>query len=162
MTSYVILTPATGPGRDHEATRCLRDGFSLAAFLLPGLWLLWHRLWLLAIGAFLIEGIAMALVRIPGFWPAGFAILLSVRILAAAEGRMAYIRGLLNTGWVETGLVSARNLAEAEEIYFSDGIGTVEKADIPAVNWNIQTRADGHSAPGKAALGLIGYDGGRA
>jgi len=162
MTSYLILTPATGPGRDHEATRCLRDGFSLAAFLLPGLWLAWHRLWLFAIGAFLIEGIALTLIRMPGFWPAGFAILLSVRILAAVEGRMTYIRGLLGAGWVEAGLVSARNLAEAEEIYFSNVAGTGEEADIPSSNWNIQTRADGYSAPGKAALGLIGYDGGRA
>ena len=35
MASYMILTPASGPDKDHEATRFVRDGFSLPAFLLP-------------------------------------------------------------------------------------------------------------------------------
>lgn len=160
MTSYLILTPATGPGRDQEATRCLRDGFSLAAFLLPGLWLLWHRLWLLAVGAFLVEGIGFALIQKPGFWPAGLAILIAIRVLAAVEGRMSFIRMRLGAGWTETGLVSARNLSEAEEIHFAS-LPADEIEDIPPVRWDIPT-ASGNQAARGVPLGLIGYDGGRA
>ena len=160
MASYMILTPVSGPGKNHEATRFVRDGFSLLAFALPGVWLLWHRLWLLAIGAFLLEGIGFALIQKPGFWPAGFAILLAIRVLAAVEGRMTYIRMLLGAGWTETGLVSARNLSEAEEIHFAS-IEVERPEDIPPVRWDIPS-APSSQAPRGAPLGLIGYDGGRA
>lgn len=159
MASYMILTPASGPGKDHEETRFVRDGFSLAAFVFPGLWLLWHRLWLYAIGAFIIEGIGFALTGIAGLWPAGFAILVAVRILTAAEGRLAWIRGMIASGWAENELVSARTLSEAEEIYFA-ALPAEEKADIPQPDWDIS--ASRASVSRGTALGLIGYDGGRA
>ena len=159
MASYMILTPASGSGRDHEATRFVRDGFSLAAFVFPGLWLLWHRLWLYAVAAFLIEGFGVALSRIPGYWPAGFSILLGVRILAAVEGRMASIRRFEGAGWNSAALVSARNLSEAEEIYFTN-LPAHEAVDIPRPQWDIP--AAGRHVSRGTALGLMGYDGGRA
>lgn len=158
MASFVILTPANEPGRDHERTRFIRDGFSLPAFLFPSFWLLCHRFWLLGIGALLLQATGFELIQRPALWPAGFALLLSISILTAVEGRMAFIRSLSARGFVADGLVSARNLAEAEEIYFSD-ISNEEPQDIRPVRWDIPTNASG-SAHG-AALGLIGYDGGR-
>ena len=32
--------------RDAADAAFIRDGFSFLAFLLPPLWLLWHRLWI--------------------------------------------------------------------------------------------------------------------
>jgi len=159
MASFVILTPGAGPGKYHERTRFIRDGFSLLAFLFPGIWLLCHRLWLLGIAALLLQGIGLELIEKPALWPAGFALLLAISVLTAVEGRILFIRGLSARGFVTSSLVSARDLAEAEAIYFSSisddrpqDIQPVRR-DIPAANVSI--------AHGAVALGLIGYDGGR-
>jgi hypothetical protein len=159
MASFVILTPETGPGEDHEKTRVIRDGFSLLAFFFPALWLLCHRFWMLGLGAMLLQGIGLGLIRMPALWPAGFVLLLAIRILTAVEGRMLIIRHLSARGFVADGLVSARNLAEAEEIYFS-GMALETRTDIRPVHWDIPAARTGIGRSG-AALGLIGYDGGR-
>jgi hypothetical protein len=158
MASFVILTPGAGPGKDHRKTRFIRDGFSLLAFFFPGIWLLCHRLWLFGIGALLLQGIGLELVHDPALWPAGFALLLATSVLTAVEGRMLFVRSLFAGGFLSNGLVSARNLAEAEEIYFS-GIADERPQDIRPVRWDIPATNTG-GAHG-AALGLIGYDGGR-
>jgi hypothetical protein len=158
MASYLILTPESGPGKDHENTRFTRDGFSLSAFLFPAIWLLCHRLWLLGIGTLLLQGIGLELIRRPALWPAGFALLLAISVLTAIEGRILRVRALSVQGFVTNGLVSARNLSEAEEIYFSD-IGDETPQDIQPMRRDIP--AGVASAHGGAALGLIGYDGGR-
>lgn len=159
MASFIVLTPETGPGMHHEKTRFVRDGFSLSAFLFPGVWLLSHRLWLAGIGALLLQGIALALMGMPSFGAGGFALLLAVSILTAVEGRMLYVRGLSARGFSADGLVSAYNLAEAEEIYF-DRVPDGTPQDIRPVDWDI-LQASAGSSRGTAALGLIGYDGGR-
>ncbi|PZM09822.1 DUF2628 domain-containing protein [Rhizobium tubonense] len=158
MATYLVLTSASGPGKDHEDTRFIRDGFSFLAFFIPGLWLLWQRMWIYAVVAFLLQGAGIALFRVPALWPAGFAVLLGVSVLAALEGRRLVAQKLVKTGWKENGLVSARRLAEAEEIYFAK-IPDETPRNIPPVRWDIPTSSNG--GPGGAALGLIGYDGGR-
>ncbi len=158
MASFVVLTPVTGPGRDHEKTRFVRDGFSLAAFLFPGIWLLCHRFWLLGIGALLLQGIGMAFMGNAQLWAAGLSLVLAVSVLTAVEGRMLFVTRLAANGFDAVELVSARNLAEAEEIYFS-GIPLEEAEDIRPADWDIRNAAAG--THGGAALGLIGYDGGR-
>ena len=62
MATYLILTPAAGPGKDHRDTRFVRDGFSLTAFFFPGFWLLWQQLWIHGAAAFLLQAIGVALV----------------------------------------------------------------------------------------------------
>ena len=159
MASFIVLTPESGPGRDHEKTRFVRDGFSLTAFFFPGIWLLCHRFWLLGIGALLLQGIGMELMRTPALWAAGVSLLLAVSVLSAVEGRMLFASRLLANGFVASGLVSARNLAEAEDIYFS-GLSEEVPEDIRAARWDIRENSAGNPHKG-AALGLIGYDGGR-
>ena len=47
MASYVVMEPPGASRNDAAAGAVLvRDGFSFLAFLLPPLWLLWHRLWI--------------------------------------------------------------------------------------------------------------------
>jgi hypothetical protein len=157
MATYLIFTPAGGPGKDHRDTRFVRDGFSLTAFFFPGFWLLWQQLWILGASALLVQALAVEMMRLPGLWPAGFATLLGVSVLAAVEGRNMLAKHLVSSGWKEVGLVSATRLADAEEIYFDD----LPEESVPnsLVRWDI--RSHGNADPGGAALGLIGYDGGR-
>ncbi|MBB5576852.1 MULTISPECIES: DUF2628 domain-containing protein [Rhizobium] len=160
MASYLILTPPGGPDKNQARTRFIRDGFSWTAFLFPTLWMLFHRLWLLAIAAFLLEGIAWELISRPGFFAAGIAILLGLRILAALEGSHAAYRNLIAGGWKTEGLVSAPNLATAEEIHFSE-IEPKAEENICSNNWDIPSSPNTGSSQGGPSFGLPGYDGGR-
>ena len=47
MAVYVVMEPP-GASRNDAASGAVlvRDAFSVLAFLLPPLWLLWHRLWI--------------------------------------------------------------------------------------------------------------------
>src|SRR5262245_50893217 len=116
MASYLVLTPPGSAADRIERTRFLRAGFSFLAFLFPTLWLLYHRLWLYAIAAFLIQGIGGELMQRNGLWPAGAAILFGVSLLAALEGRNLYARHLAAKGWSESSVVVAGRLAEAEDV----------------------------------------------
>ncbi|MEF0940590.1 DUF2628 domain-containing protein [Rhizobium sp. BR 362] len=160
MASYLILTPPGGTDKDQVRTRFIRDGFSWMAFLFPTLWMLFHRLWLQAIAAFLLEGIGWELIRRPELFAAGVAILLGVRILAALEGSHAAYRNLVAGGWRMEGLVSAPNLAAAEEIHFSE-IQPKAEENIPSDNWDIPSHPNNSSSQSGPSFGLPGYDGGR-
>ncbi|NTJ65215.1 DUF2628 domain-containing protein [Agrobacterium rhizogenes] len=165
MASYLILTSPGAPNRSEasdryrDETRFIRDGFSWKAFLFPTLWMLFHRLWLYAITAFLLQGIALELMRQPGFFAAGAALLLGVHVLAALEGPHAISDRLIGRGWKIKNLVSAHDLATAEEIHFS-GIEQEASPDIHPKNWDIPAKNTNTSRPGPS-FGLPGYDGGR-
>jgi len=46
MAAFVVLEPPTrSASAASERAVLVRDGFSLLAFLVAPLWLLWHRLW---------------------------------------------------------------------------------------------------------------------
>ena len=160
MASYLILTPPGGPDKNQVRTRFIRDGFSWMAFLFPTLWMLFHRLWLQALAAFLLQSIGWELIHRPGFFAAGLAILLGVHILAALEGSHAAYRNLLAGGWRTEGLVSAPNLATAEEIHFSD-IEPKAEENIRSNNWDIPPSPNNNPSRGGPGFGLPGYDGGR-
>ncbi len=165
MASYLILSPPGATNRSEASdryrddTRFIRDGFSWTAFLFPTLWLLFHRLWLHAVAAVLLQGIALELMRQPGFFAAGAALLLGVHILAALEGRHAVSNRLLGRGWTVENLVSAHDLATAEEIHFSE-LAQAPNLNILVENWDIPATNTNTSRQGPS-FGLPGYDGGR-
>ncbi|SCB48176.1 DUF2628 domain-containing protein [Rhizobium multihospitium] len=165
MASYLILTPPGATNRSEvsnryrDETRFIRDGFSWKAFVFPTLWMLVNRLWLHAIATFLLQGIALELMRQPGFIAAGAALLLGVHVLAALEGPHAISDRLIGRGWKVENLVSAHDLATAEEIHFSH-LSQEPNPDIHTKNWDISATNTNTSRPGPS-FGLPGYDGGR-
>ncbi|TXH82978.1 MAG: DUF2628 domain-containing protein [Rhizobium sp.] len=165
MASYLILTPPGAPNRSavsdryRDETRFIRDGFSWKAFLFPTLWMLFHRLWLHAVAAFVLQGIALELMRQPGLFAAGAALLLGVHVLAAVEGPHTLGNSLVGRGWKVSNLVSAHDLATAEEIHFSQ-LEQEPQQDIHPKNWDISAATKNTSRPGQS-FGLPGYDGGR-
>jgi hypothetical protein len=159
MATYLVLTPP-GAAQKAERTLLVRDGFSLIAFLFPTLWLFFHRLWLFALAAFLLQGIGGELLRRDGLWPAGVAILFGVSLLAALEGRNLDAGRLSAKGWQEDGVVVAGRLAEAEDLYFADAAGE-EEQNIAPVEWNVSAVGKTQRSDGGPAIGLIGFDGGR-
>ncbi|MDX3928468.1 MAG: DUF2628 domain-containing protein [Shinella sp.] len=158
MTSYLILTPP-GAGADDEKARFIRDSFRWSAFFFPAIWLLVHRLWLAGALVLAAQIATATFLDGRGLGFLAFAINLSLSIIVALEGPMLAANGLARRQWTWQGVTSARNLSEAEEIYYS-------QQENPAAPANSKPIALPPSASGKAsdhgpALGLLGYDGGR-
>jgi hypothetical protein len=119
LRSYLVLTPANGPDRDHRSTLVLPDGFSWAALLFPWIWLVWHRLWIAGIAIFLLQAASGVLLGMPGLWLAGALLGFATSLLVALEGRNHYANSLMRRGWVLQEVISAADRQTAEEIYFS-------------------------------------------
>ena len=161
MAIYVVMEPP-GASEDDAAERAVmvRDGFSLVAFILPLVWLLWHRLWIEAFVAFVASVVLMALGETTGFAFAGAALSLLVSLFVALEGPALRIAALRRRGWREWGAVEGDSAADAEIRYLAGedegpvaGPWTAEPRPAPA--WPVST-APAHTGP---ALGLLGYPG---
>ena len=125
MRLFTVLLPPIGSAKTSgsvlEGAVFVRDGFHFWAFLLGPLWCLWHGLWLAAL-AFL--ALSFALIAIgSGFHLSTQMQILAQLVLAFLIGLEAgNLRrfGLRRRGFVERGSVAARNLSEAEAIFFAD------------------------------------------
>ena len=109
----------SGGGRAVDAGDAvlIRDGFSFLAFLVPPLWLLWHRLWIEALLAFAALVIAAVIGRATGVAVAATLISLLVSILVGLEGNGLRITAFMRRGWSNWGVVEAGNLYDAETCY---------------------------------------------
>jgi hypothetical protein len=116
MASYVVMEP---PGRSEkvEATTFVRDGFSWLGFLVPPLWLAWHRLWIEAALTFVAMGIVSMLGERLGLGLAGSLLSLLVSFYVGLEGQGLRIASLRRRGWHEWGVVDAGRLDAADTRY---------------------------------------------
>jgi hypothetical protein len=122
MSVYTVHEPplrATETVPDPERFVFVRDGFSFWAFLFSWLWMLWHRMWLvLVIYVVVAVGLETALSRagVSAAVIGGVAFLMSllVGVEAGTLRRFTLARG----GWKNVGVVSARDLEEAERRFF--------------------------------------------
>jgi len=157
MASFVIMEPPAKAGTNAaEGTLFVRDGFSLMAFFVPFLWLLFHRLWFEAI---LVVAAAVALGMAGDYWNlAGTAAVLSlmVSILVALEGNNWRIAALRRRGYAEKGVIEADDRSEAEIRYFAGGDFN---AEAPATAPATRTARPVPLAPSRpgGTLGLVGY-----
>ena len=114
MASHVVMLPPAGsPQSRAEQAVLVRDGFSWPAFLVPPLWLLWHRLWAEAIVALLILGAFTGLGEAMGAGAAGSLAGLLVSLYVGLEGQAMRIAGLMRRGFRQWGVVEAANADEA-------------------------------------------------
>lgn len=154
---YVLEAPgAADPARD---TLFVRDGFSWLPFLFPLPWLLFRRLWIVAVAGVLFYGIAIYLAetyRLDAL-PIAFSFLLSLWV--ALEGGQARVRRFERLGWTVDRVMLARNVAEAEEIYFAEkaAASPMETSKTAPVMPAVRPSMPSSNA---VALGLIGTDAG--
>ena len=133
------MQPA-GSGRAGAADAAfIRDGFSWLAFLLPPLWLLWHRLWIAAVLAVNALVLAAGLERATGVAAAALLVSLLVSIFVGLEGNAMRASALRRAGWRSWGVIEARRLDDAETRYAaaisSDDSTVTDEAPIqPSVN----------------------------
>ena len=160
MASYVVMEPAPAAGGDGNRERAVlvRDGFHLLAFLVPAVWLLWHRLW---IEALVVVAVSMALSgvgSVAGLGNAAPFLSLLVSLYVGLEGAAMRLAALRRRGWRERGVVEADSAADAEIRYLHE---TADEAGEP-----LAARPASLSAPPVAssratgpALGLFAYPG---
>ena len=100
MAIYVVMEPpAANAAEAAERAVLVRDGFAFLAFLVPPLWLLWHRLWIEAAIAFAVGVGLTALGETAGLGFTGAALSLLVSIYVGLEGQALRINALRRRGW---------------------------------------------------------------
>jgi hypothetical protein len=156
MASFVVMEGPQG----HEDAVYVRDGFHFLAFLVPPIWLLWHRLWIEALVAFSAMALLGALGSLSGFAEAAPLISLLVSIYVGLEAPALQVAALRRRGWTEWGVVDAANRGEAElKHVFGSEAGSAEAPAAPP------PVAAAHPAAPRAlagpALGLFSYPDGR-
>jgi hypothetical protein len=120
MASFIAMTDRGD--EPQENIRFVRDGFSIVAFAVPLIWLLWHRLWLHAALVFAAFGVCAALVAWSGnpIWMGLSAITSAlISLFVALEGGEWLRASLAREGYRELDLIPARNSRQAEEYFAS-------------------------------------------
>lgn len=158
MRSFYVLTApaATDPDRD---TIFVRDGLSWVAFLFPLPWLLFRRLWvvaLVAVALYLVSIFVAEQYRLDAL-PVAFSFLLSLWV--ALEGGEARVRRYEGLGWQVDRVLVAHNVADAEEAYFLEKAGQARRQ--PAEPLPALPAGKPVAQNNVVALGLIGPQGGR-
>ena len=132
MAVYTVHAPASF-GVDVRTTPdrivFIRDGFYFWAFVAAFIWLLWHRLWLAALG-YLLVSVAAQL----ALWALGvssgvqFVVFAVIALLTGLEAGSLWRWTLTRRKWRQLGVVVARNQREAEQRFFErfDGAARME------------------------------------
>ena len=122
MSVYTVYEPPLRPvdtSSDPVRFAFVRDGFSFWAFLMAALWMLWHRMWLvLLIYLVVVAGIDAVLYSagVPSGIVAAVSILISILIGIEAATLRRFT--LMRRGWKDVGVVSGKNLEEAERRFY--------------------------------------------
>ena len=132
MASFVVMEPPAGGTAN---ALLVRDRFTLVGFLLPPIWLLWHRLWIEALvaAAVLLALAAFGEMAGSGFLASGLSLLVSVYV--GLEGPALRLYALRRRGWQETGIIDAGDRGDAEIRLFAreERPATLPPAPRPAV-----------------------------
>ncbi|WP_088346964.1 MULTISPECIES: DUF2628 domain-containing protein [Rhodomicrobium] len=124
MQTYTVHEPRVAPEDIEERAGklvFLKEGFSIWAFLAPGLWLLFNGLWrgllvyvLLSVG--LVVGLGLLGVNEQVIAWGG----LVINLIFGFEARDIYRASLERRGYVLKGVVSGRNLPETERRFLEE------------------------------------------
>lgn len=161
MASYVVMEPAdaaSGPGASSASRAVLvRDGFHFLAFLVPVLWLLFHRLWIEALLVIAATLALSGLGSVAGLGAASPALTLLLSLYIGLEGSALKLAAMRRRGWRDGGIFEAENARDAEIRYVlalrHEEAASVEKqAPMPA-SQTVPAQSQG------PALGLFSYPG---
>lgn len=123
MAIYTVHEP---PPRRHETSAdpdrftFVRDGFYFWAFLLGPAWMLWRRLWLVALMYFALSvGLQLGLWALDAPEGARFLVWLLLSLLIGFEAGTLRRWTLTRHGWKNVGLVVADDIDTAERQFFA-------------------------------------------
>tara|TARA_R110002110_G_scaffold51527_2_gene151087 strand:+ start:82 stop:603 length:522 start_codon:yes stop_codon:yes gene_type:complete len=100
-------------------TRFVKEGISWTALFFSPLWLIFHRMWLVLFGTFLLYVIAAVAADAVGLnSSAAFGLVLIVNVITALEGNDLRRWTLKRSGYQEIGVVTGRSLEHCERRFF--------------------------------------------
>ncbi len=100
-------------------TRFVKEGISWAALFFSPLWLVFHRMWLVLFGAFLLYAAALVAASATGLNPATtLSLLVVVNVVVACVGNGLRRLTLKRSGFQEIGVVTGRSLEHCERRFF--------------------------------------------
>jgi hypothetical protein len=156
MASYVVMEPPVRDGA--EKALLVRDGFHFLALIFPVFWLLFHRLWIEALGVFVIAIAVGAAGSYLGYDVLAAAGSLALGLLVALEGPAMKVGALSRRGWREWGIVEAESFEDAETRYMAEAVMHEEQFSAAAPQ-TIQPYRAAATTPTGPALGMLGYPG---
>jgi len=117
-TFTVHMPPPTGSAeKDALETLFVREGFAIWAFLIPLLWLIVHRMWLVFLGYIVLTGLLEGAAQLIGdIAPGIFAFLIT--ILFGLEANNLRRWTLDRRGYRFAGIAAGRTLEDAEQRFF--------------------------------------------
>jgi hypothetical protein len=127
VQTYTVYEPRPAPEDVDERAAGLvfvKEGFSFYAFLVPPLWLAFHRLWIelaVYVAVSLAAGGLIALAGMPQETASLAA--LAINLVLGYEARDLYRRALERRGYVLRAVVSGRGQDECELRFFQDWLG---------------------------------------
>ena len=129
MARYVIMRHADpAPSGGRQPVVALRDEWSILAFILPLVWLLWHRLWFAAF-VVLAAMIALGLLAIePAYQSFVLPANLLLNFLVGLEASGWRVARAQARGYAVVDVVDARTRDEAE-LRFADGATLPDRSD---------------------------------
>lgn len=161
MPTYTVHQPPQREGRPvpgPERFVFVRDGFHVWAFLLPPLWMLLHRLWLVLIGYVVVIAavtVAFAVAGIPQ-WADAIASLL-FGILIGLEAATLRRWTLTRRKWTQLGYVVAEDEELAEQRFFAQWVASgAQAAPQPPSATPPSSPAVSTPLPPRAAPDVIG------
>lgn len=156
MAIHVVMEPPASAGKNaSEAAVFIRDGFYILGFVVPLLWLLWHRLWLEA-AVTLAATMALAVAsEAAGLTFAAPLLPLLISLYVGLEGGALRIAALRRAGWHQWGVIEADSIEDAETRYLFAG----EPGEEPAPAAVTISPATHRPQPAGGALGLLHYPG---
>jgi hypothetical protein len=134
MAIYTAHLPPEAVTPENVADKAVfvKEGFAVFGFVFTGLWLLSHRLWLHAIGYFLLFGlatIAVGWLGLPRLAFGGVTTLLA--LLVGLEGNEWRRRNYARLGWIHAGTISGPSLDECERRFFKDWLAGPGAPSVP-------------------------------
>lgn len=122
MAVYTVHEPPLGAAdalANPERFAFVRDGFSVWAFLVSALWMLWHRMWLvLAIYVVVAAGLEIAMRRLGVSVGMAALVGLFISLLIGIEAGTLRCFMLARKGWKNIALVSGNGVEDAERRFF--------------------------------------------
>jgi hypothetical protein len=140
MSVYTVHEPplrAADAVPDPERFAFVRDGFSVWAFLLAALWMLWHRMWLVLLIYLVVAVGGEAALRYAGVsGPVLGLVAVLIKLLIGIEAGTLRRFTLARRGWKNVGVVSGDVLEDAERRFFDAWVraapaGRIEPSAAP-------------------------------
>jgi hypothetical protein len=158
MAIHVVMEPPASAGKTaSEGAVFVRDGFYFFGFIAPLLWMLWHRLWVLAALTF---AVTLALGAV-GEWTELIAAVpllsLLISLYVGLEGGALRVAALRRAGWRQWGVIEADTIEDAEIRYLYAADDDADETQPTPVT--IAPAASPRPQPSGAALGLLHYPG---